>query len=301
MLDRIARDSCMAAAHGATLAGAIMCSASGDVVVREGAGWLLCIPFGGPQIVDTTVGDTDESPTPFVAGTFGLLAPGQCYRSVSPSVGQSTFAVFATSIDSIPGLRTSMQGFHHDPALGTILAALCLDRALAGNGNQNDYVDALRYLENWATAALASLADEGESVATDIRMFVRARLSQAVSIRAMASHFGFSEGHFSRWCRGKSGQTPHQLVLSARFERAQLLLVETDWPLAQIAIESGYYDQSHFTHCFRRVSGMSPASYRRTQCQNSRVCDIGRLKAQQAPSSIDSQIGLSYQKHTLEY
>jgi AraC-like DNA-binding protein len=32
-------------------------------------------------------------------------------------------------------------------------------------------------------------------------------------------------------------------------------------PLAQIAIESGFHDQPHFTHAFRKVVGTTPAKY----------------------------------------
>jgi transcriptional regulator GlxA family with amidase domain len=32
-------------------------------------------------------------------------------------------------------------------------------------------------------------------------------------------------------------------------------------PLAQIAIESGFHDQPHFTHTFRKVLGTTPARY----------------------------------------
>jgi AraC-like DNA-binding protein len=40
------------------------------------------------------------------------------------------------------------------------------------------------------------------------------------------------------------------------------LLVYSDLPLAQVAIEAGFADQSHFNHEFRRQLGRTPGEYR---------------------------------------
>lgn len=48
-------------------------------------------------------------------------------------------------------------------------------------------------------------------------------------------------------------------------DRAAVLLVETDWPIARIASEVGYASASNFGYAFRRDRGTSPARFRRAR------------------------------------
>jgi len=40
------------------------------------------------------------------------------------------------------------------------------------------------------------------------------------------------------------------------------VLAETDLPLAEVALEAGYFDQSHLTNILKRATGHTPAAYR---------------------------------------
>ncbi len=52
-----------------------------------------------------------------------------------------------------------------------------------------------------------------------------------------------------------------------RLQRAQHLLDTTDLPITEIAAETGFAEISHFTHTFKRETGVSPHAYRRGQRQ----------------------------------
>jgi len=93
--------------------------------------------------------------------------------------------------------------------------------------------------------------------------FVQAHLDQDISLEVLAQQAGFSSYHFARLFRQTTGESPHQFVLRQRIERAQCLLKERDVPLARVAIESGFANQSHFTQAFKRHLGLTPRAYRR--------------------------------------
>ncbi|WP_286217220.1 helix-turn-helix domain-containing protein [Paraoerskovia sediminicola] len=57
--------------------------------------------------------------------------------------------------------------------------------------------------------------------------------------------------------------TPRQLVLRARVDRATELLTEGLLPISDVAAVAGFYDQPSFTRTFARLTGETPASYRR--------------------------------------
>jgi len=93
--------------------------------------------------------------------------------------------------------------------------------------------------------------------------FILAHLNQDLSLAVLAQQVGFSPYHFARLFRQATGESPHQFVLRQRIERAQHLLQEADLPLAHIALESGFANQSHLTQAFKHHLGLTPAAYRK--------------------------------------
>ncbi len=92
--------------------------------------------------------------------------------------------------------------------------------------------------------------------------FVLADLSQDLSLEALAEQVGLSSYHFARLFHRTTGESPHQFVLRQRIEKAQSLLKETNSPLAFVALESGFANQSHLTRTFNRYLGLTPKAYR---------------------------------------
>jgi AraC family transcriptional regulator len=92
--------------------------------------------------------------------------------------------------------------------------------------------------------------------------FVLAHLDQDLSLSTLAEQIGFSAYHFARLFRRSTGESPHQFVLGQRIERAKILLGEADLSLAQVALASGFANQSHLTQAFKRYLGFTPAAYR---------------------------------------
>ncbi len=92
--------------------------------------------------------------------------------------------------------------------------------------------------------------------------FIVAHISQDISLEALAQQISFSPYHFARLFRQTTGESPHQFVLRQRIEKACHLLKTADMPLAHIALESGFANQSHFTRIFKRHLGLTPRAYR---------------------------------------
>ncbi len=58
------------------------------------------------------------------------------------------------------------------------------------------------------------------------------------------------------------GLPPSRYVLWQRVEAVQRLLIETDWPLEALASETGFCDAFHLSKTFKRLTGISPRTYR---------------------------------------
>ena len=73
------------------------------------------------------------------------------------------------------------------------------------------------------------------------------------------SHLG--ERQFRRSCLLAAGLSPKRLSSILRFRRAYQLIDEApNCCLADVAIEAGYFDQSHFSREFRRYAGFTPST-----------------------------------------
>jgi len=83
-----------------------------------------------------------------------------------------------------------------------------------------------------------------------------------VALRAVATNVHMSYFHFSRAFKQSMGMTATNYIAERRIERAKKMLEETEMPISEIALRSGFSSQSHFTTAFRRLAGATPKAFR---------------------------------------
>lgn len=81
-------------------------------------------------------------------------------------------------------------------------------------------------------------------------------------VERLAQVSGVSPAHFARSFKQAFGIPPHRYLLTRRIERAVALLRETDQPITQIALDTGWASLGTFGRTFRDVIGESPAARR---------------------------------------
>jgi transcriptional regulator GlxA family with amidase domain len=92
--------------------------------------------------------------------------------------------------------------------------------------------------------------------------YIVTHLNENITNDALAEVAGLSVCHFARMFKQTVGVSPHRYVLQCRIEWARELLAGMDMPLSEIAIVTGFSDQSHYTRWFREIIGVTPGSYR---------------------------------------
>ena len=95
-----------------------------------------------------------------------------------------------------------------------------------------------------------------------VRDYVEAHLDDDLSLTVLADIACLSAYHFSRSFKEAAGAGPQRYVIRRRLERAKRLLRQTHQPLAMIAQEAGFADQSHLNSIFRREMGVTPGRFR---------------------------------------
>jgi AraC family transcriptional regulator len=124
--------------------------------------------------------------------------------------------------------------------------------------------------------ALARLSTSGEPPVTRGRLapwqlrrvteYFAAHLADDIQLQTVSDLVKLSRSYFSRAFKISTGLAPHQWLVRARIEKAQQLLLETDHPIARIALEAGFADQAHLTRTFQRLTGQSPRAWQRARC-----------------------------------
>ena len=86
---------------------------------------------------------------------------------------------------------------------------------------------------------------------------------QTVALGAVAEAVQMSYFHFSRAFKQSTGVSPNAYMTEQRIDRAKKLLTETDLPIADIALRTGFASQSHFTTTFRKLVWTTPKAFRK--------------------------------------
>jgi AraC family transcriptional regulator len=94
--------------------------------------------------------------------------------------------------------------------------------------------------------------------------FMDAHLEDDLRLSELAREAGMSASHFIRSFRQSTGKTPYQFLLDRRVERAQYLMRDHRSSLTEVALASGFADQHHLARVFRRITRVTPSSYRRS-------------------------------------
>jgi AraC-like DNA-binding protein len=89
------------------------------------------------------------------------------------------------------------------------------------------------------------------------------RLDREISIAVAARVAGLSPYHFIRKFEALFGQTPHQLRIQARLDRAKWLLARGQHSVTEACMEVGFSSLGTFSDLFTRRVGEPPSVYRR--------------------------------------
>ncbi|MCL2659000.1 MAG: diguanylate cyclase [Acidobacteriaceae bacterium] len=96
----------------------------------------------------------------------------------------------------------------------------------------------------------------------EITQYVQENLADNLSVEMLARLIGLGERQFRRKFRATTGTSPNQWIIQRRLETAAVLLKDTDQTIGEIASQTGFSDQSHFTRNFTRYFRKTPTLHR---------------------------------------
>ena len=95
---------------------------------------------------------------------------------------------------------------------------------------------------------------------TSLDALIDERLHRKLSLDEMAQQMGLSKFKFARLFKEARGISPAHYLVVKRIERAKTMLRQ-GIPLADTALQVGFYDQAHFSRAFQGIAGVTPGQY----------------------------------------
>jgi LacI family transcriptional regulator len=157
-------------------------------------------------------------------------------------------------------------------------AAALLDRLMGGGRKPAQTLYVVKpegVVERRSTDVLAI---EDAEVAEAVR-FIRLHACRRIHVEDVVQQVGMGRSTLKNRFKKTFGRSIHDEIQRVRLEQAKQLIADTDLPLKQIALRTGFQYVQYFTRLFRMQTGQTPAQFRRR-----RVGGPGSIKPSGKPS-----------------
>jgi AraC-like DNA-binding protein len=218
----------------------------------------LVLPVRGSVLLE--VGGTQGR---LDALTAGFVAPGAWHDQWGDKTN-SSIILDLDSLDAMIGER-----LHERPFAAINPAARKLIEFMAIMTAQQTVASSV--VQGWVPLLLDALmleAPRPESRLAMLRARIEADPGLPWTVESMARSVGVSVSRLHVLFRLEHDQSPHDWLLERRLALACEWLVQTDRPIAELALSAGFSEQSALTRAMRKAMDITPAACRRQSREN---------------------------------
>ncbi len=101
-----------------------------------------------------------------------------------------------------------------------------------------------------------------------VKDYVFMHLHSEIRVQEISNHIGLNRDYLSDLFHKSEGMTLQNYIKREKIRQAEYLLKYQDYSVSDIANYLAYSSQSHFSHCFKEVNGMTPLQYRNKYSKN---------------------------------
>ena len=105
--------------------------------------------------------------------------------------------------------------------------------------------------------------EEFEPLIENIKNYIRENAAYELSVPELAVAFNYTEKYLGRLFKAKTGLSIKEFSNKLKVNQAKKLLLETDTSIESVALQTGFNSVTYFDRVFRKVTGLSPNTYRK--------------------------------------
>ena len=121
-------------------------------------------------------------------------------------------------------------------------------------------------LEMWEKGFIIENDKSGRNtIEKEMISYIQQNFMEKISLKEFSEQFHLSEKYISRYFKEHFHITISQYVTYLRLKHAKQLLQDTDIPVTEIAMQSGYQNISYFIRSFKKTYEVSPLQYRKNK------------------------------------
>lgn len=204
------------------------------------------------------------------AGDITIFNPGD-YHSCANADGDFVYCAMNISVDVMADIVEIITGKRDQPHFSKSVIcnseiASCFYRLLekilhnsCGFANEELLITLIYLLICECGGSLKDAKCRDEVIKAS--RFMEQHYNEHISLDQLCDHVNLSKSTLLRAFTKQMGLTPYRYLESVRFGKAKELLGTGALPI-DVAMLTGFSDQSHFTHDFSRYFGITPAAYR---------------------------------------
>jgi len=96
----------------------------------------------------------------------------------------------------------------------------------------------------------------------EIKKFILENIKEQITLDDIANNIGYNKEYIVRIFKNEFGLTPHAFLMNEKINYAKKLLDNNNKSICDIAVDIGFYDQSHFTKLFKKSFATTPKRYK---------------------------------------
>jgi AraC-like DNA-binding protein len=207
-------------------------------------------------------------------GTVTLLNPGQIHTGTPANESPLDYALCYVSLKAMADLASDLMpggvpefstSILKEPVLTALMRHLLVTLIESRDSLEKEavLVSTLHFIfSKYGLSGKLTTGDRplGRHPVKEAKRLLASDLDQKISLDRVAQRVGLSRFHFLRIFKENTGISPHLYRTLKRIELSKKLLSQGLLPV-QVAFETGFADQSHFSNTFRRYVGATPRQY----------------------------------------